>query len=166
MNEEFYTVRGYEMKNYNKNAITSSLEDYLEMIYRKILEQPYIRFNTLAQLLNVNKSSVTKMVQKLGELGLVNYEKYGIITLTEKGTTLGKLLLDRHAVLEQFLTFIGCTEDALKQTELIEHNINWETVENIRILFDFITKDKDLMEKYNMFRNNRIEAEAENWKLR
>lgn len=153
MSDEFYTVRGYEMKNYNKNVLTSSMEDYLEMIYRKSLEQPYMRINILAQLLNVNNSSATKMVQKLGEFGFVNYEKYGIVTLTDKGVKLGKLLLNRHIVLENFLLFIGCTEDALRQTELIEHNISWETFNNIKILYDFITKDKNLLERYIIFKN-------------
>lgn len=154
MNDKFYTVRGYEMKNYNKNTLTSSMEDYLEMIYRSSLNKPYIRINVLAQLLNVKDSSTTKMVQKLGELGFVNYEKYGIITLTEKGIQLGKLLLNRHTVLEQFLSFIGCTEDALKQTELIEHNINWETLKNIQILYDFINENKDIFVKYDNYKKN------------
>ncbi len=160
MNDQFYTVRGYEMKNYNKNAITSSMEDYLEMIYRNSLSKPYIRINSLAQMLNVKDSSATKMVQKLGQLGFVNYEKYGIITLTEKGVQLGRILLNRHAVLENFLYFIGCTQDALRQTELIEHNISWETLQNIHILYDFISSDPDLLAKYSSYKKTNAETNS------
>lgn len=159
MSGEFYTVRGYEMKNYHKNVLTPSMEDYLEMIYRKSLEQPYIRINLLAHLLNVADSSATKMVQKLGELNFVHYERYGIVTLTEKGIELGKLLLGRHTVLENFLSLIGCTDDALKQTELIEHNINWATIENIKCLYDFITGDEGLLERYMQYRNTHADHE-------
>ncbi len=151
MNEKFYTVRGYEMKDSNKNTLTSSMEDYLEMIYRRCQDNSYLRINNLAHLLNVNDSSATKMVQKLGQLGFVNYEKYGIITLTEKGYNLGKMLLSRHSVLENFLTFIGCTEDALKQTELIEHNINWDTIKKLQILYDFFNENKDVLERLEQY---------------
>ena len=153
MNDKFYTVRGYEIKNYNKNILTSSMEDYLEMIYRNSLDKPYIRINLLAQLLNVNDSSATKMVQKLGKSGFVNYEKYGIITLSEKGSKLGEMLLNRHTVLENFLTFIGCTENPLQQTELIEHNISWETINNIKLFLNFLDENKDVLRRFLQFKD-------------
>lgn len=76
--DEFRTVRGYELLNQNKKELTSAMEDYLEMIYRNIEQEGYMRINTLSELLNVKPSSATRMVQKLKELGLINYEKYGI----------------------------------------------------------------------------------------
>lgn len=155
MNGDFYTVRGYEMKNYNKNILTASMEDYLEMIYRECAERPFIRVNELAQRLNVKDSSATKMVQKLGSMGYVDYHKYGMVTLTEKGRELGAFLLSRHTLLEKFLSFIGCTKDALKQTELIEHNISPETLKNIELLYDFLneTKNKEVLMQFKAYRD-------------
>lgn len=154
MDDKFYTVRGYELQRYNKNMLTPALEDYLEMIYRNSLNKPYIRINILAQLLNVKDSSASKMVKKLGELGLVNYKKYGIVTLTDEGEKLGKFLLNRHNIIENFLSFMGCKEDALVQTELIEHIITEETVENMQILYDFFKSNKDILEKYMDYKKN------------
>ena len=88
MDNKFHTVRGYEIKVIMK-IITSAMEDYIEMIYRYLLEEKYIRVNQLSKLLNVSNSSVSKMVQKLTKLGLINYEKYGVITMTKKGKNLG-----------------------------------------------------------------------------
>ena len=93
---EFHTVRGYELLKQNKKLLTSSMEDYLEMIYRNSLSEGFMRMNTLAGLLNVRASSASKMVQKLGELGFMKYEKYGILKLTPKGESIGKYLLTRH----------------------------------------------------------------------
>ncbi|MCB2292152.1 DtxR family transcriptional regulator [Clostridium algoriphilum] len=148
MDNKFHTVRGYELQGYNKNMLTPALEDYLEMIYRNSLKETYIRTNVLAQLLNVKDSSASKMIKKLGEFGLVNYVKYGIVTLTDEGKKLGEFLLNRHNIIENFLTFIGCTEDKLIQVELIEHIITTDTVKNMQTLYDFFKSNKDILEKY------------------
>lgn len=154
MKDKFYTVKGYELRNASKNTLTSSMEDYLEMIYRCSLDEPYIRINVLAKLLNVRDSSVSKMVRKLGEAGYVNYKKYGIVTLTEKGERKGKILFDRHNIIADFLLLIGCEDDTLVQTELIEHNINSNTVFNFKVLYNFITQNEDIFDRYIEFKDN------------
>ncbi|MEA4923725.1 MAG: iron dependent repressor, metal binding and dimerization domain protein [Syntrophomonadaceae bacterium] len=158
-NKEFRTVRGYQLLAQNKRLLTSAMEDYLEMIYRNSLQEGYIRINKLADLLNVKASSASKMVQKLGELGMLNYEKYGIITLTENGTEIGKYLLERHITIENFLRFLGCETDALIQTELLEHNINANTVESIKVLNEFFGRHKDVFERFSLFKKNYIKEE-------
>ncbi len=136
-NKGFHTVRGYQLLEQNKRLLTSAMEDYLEMICRNSLQDGYIRINKLAELLNVKASSASKMVQKLGELGMWKYEKYGIIILTDSGKEIGEYLLERHKIIEEFLSFLECGDDVLIQTELIEHNINASTVENLKILNTF-----------------------------
>lgn len=148
LNSNFRTVRGYELKRHNKGSLTPALEDYLEMIYRNSLEEPYIRINVLASLLNVRDSSASKMVKKLWELGLVNYEKYGIVTLTEEGKIEGEFLLNRHNIIEEFLYFIGCEENTLLQTELIEHYVSPSTVERLEDLYNFFYNNRDILERY------------------
>ncbi|GIM29098.1 DtxR family transcriptional regulator [Clostridium polyendosporum] len=154
MDNKFHTVRGYELKNYDKKLLTSAMEDYMEMIYRSVLDEGFTRINKLAQLLNVKDSSASKMTQKLSKLGLLNYEKYGIITLTDKGFTIGKFLLNRHKIIESFLFFLGCEEDVLTQTELIEHVINEKTVNNIEILNKFFQYNSDIKDKYISFKES------------
>ena len=80
---EFHTLKGYQM--HNVGEVTESMEDYLEMIGRCMEEHGYVRVGALADKLNVRPSSVSKMVGRLRELGLVQFEKYGLITLTKKG---------------------------------------------------------------------------------
>ena len=79
------------------------MEDYLEMIYRICKEEDYIRMNQLAENLNVRPSSATKTVQKLKSLGMVDYQRYGIIQLTDRGKKIGRYLLKRHNIIEEFL---------------------------------------------------------------
>lgn len=149
-NKEFYTVRGYQILE-NK-TITSSMEDYLEMIYRTCLENGYARINQLAEKLNVRPSSTSKIVQRLKVLGLVDYEKYGIIRLTDEGESIGSFLLKRHRIIEEFLMNLGIKESLLKDTERIEHDISLSTLKNFYIFNEFFSAHPEILEEYNYFK--------------
>lgn len=151
-NNEFHTVRGYQLLEQNKNKLTPAMEDYLEMIYRNSLEDGYIRINRLAELLHVRAASTSRMVQKLGELGLLNYKKYGIIILSENGQRIGEYLLERHHIIENFLKMIDCGDDLLQQTELMEHNINPNTVHKINILTNFLISNKNISDAFHKYK--------------
>lgn len=152
-NEKFYTVRGYQLLDQNINHLTPAMEDYLEMIYRNSLEEGYIRISTLSELLNVKPSSTTKMVQRLSELNLIDYKKYGIIILTQEGKLIGEYLLKRHEVMETFLKYIGI-DHVLQQAELIEHDIDGRTMESINLLNLFLKNNPDVLNNFKNFKNN------------
>lgn len=136
-NEEFFTFSEYMKKE--DSLLTASLEDYMEMIYRLSKDSGYTRINDLADALNVQPPSVTKAVQKLAEQKLINYEKYGIITMCEKGKELGKALLRRHNIIEDFLRLIGIEDDkVLEETEKIEHTISDKTTQQFAVFVDFL----------------------------
>lgn len=124
----FYTLNGYKIKN--KVLITESMEDYLEMIYRN-KNKDKIHIKEIAQKLNVKPSSASKMMNKLKEYSLVNFEKYGLITLTEEGENIGKYLLWRHNVLVKFFKFLNKKNYSLEQVEKIEHFIDYQTLKNM-----------------------------------
>lgn len=128
-NSDFYTLKGYQL---NDNAqITSSMEDYLEMICRMLKKQDVVRINELADRLHVKPSSASKMVSNLKQLGLVSFEKYGYIKPTTKGFRVGEYLLYRHDVLNEFLCLINHSEDETEQVEKIEHFLDEKTIRNI-----------------------------------
>jgi Mn-dependent DtxR family transcriptional regulator len=153
--KQFHTFRGYQLLRQGKAHLTPSMEDYLEMIYRFCKKEGYIRIYQISQLLNVQASSATRTVQKLAELGLVDYEKYGIITLTEEGKRIGDFLLQRHMLIESLLSKIGIKETLLRDTEMIEHNISMEALEKIQIFNDFLENNPDILKRYQDYRKNR-----------
>lgn len=152
--KEFHTVRGYQLLDQDNKLLTSAMEDYLEMIYRIFLTDKYIRINILSEMLNVKPSSATKMVQKLSQLGFVKYEKYGIVILTDEGKDLGEFLLNRHNIIHIFLETIGINDNLLVETELIEHNISFNTLENIKILNEFFQKTPGITILFKEFKKN------------
>lgn len=149
---EFYTVRGYQMLDSDSKILSSSLEDYLEMIYRICLAEGYARINQLADKLNVRPSSSTKIVQKLCELGLVEYKKYGIIQLTGAGENIGRYLLKRHEIIQEFLGNLGIEENLLRDTELIEHDVSSDALFAIHSLNNFFKENPEVKSQYDAYR--------------
>ena len=131
---QFYTLKGYALLE--EKLITSSMEDYLEMIYRIHLSGEAVRIGALAESLNVKPSSASKMVSKLKKQNLVSSEKYAYIKLTDAGSELGQYLVFRHDTLHRFLCYINKSDNELEQVEKIEHFINFDTVKNIKKLLD------------------------------
>jgi len=136
--KKFYTLKGYALLE--GNTITTSMEDYLEMIYRINASGEAVRIGTLAESLNVKPSSASKMVNNLKKQNLVSSEKYGHIKLTTDGQELGKYLVFRHDTLHNFLCYINQSQNELEQVEKIEHFINAKTVKNIKKLLDALHK--------------------------
>ena len=150
---KFHTVRGYEILTKNKTLLTPSMEDYLEMIYRIYKSSGNVRIKNLADKLNVRDSSVTKMVQKIAAIGLLEYEKYGIISLTDDGKEVGEYLLHRHETVERFLKLISKEEETLlMDIEMIEHNLSPNIIEDICVLNRFFDINSDIRGKYEEYK--------------
>lgn len=149
---KFHTVRGYEILAKNKNLLTPSMEDYLEMIYRISESSGNVRIKILADKLNVRDSSVTKMVQKIAAIGLLEYEKYGVITLTKDGIEVGEYLLHRHETVERFLKLISKEETLLMDIEMIEHNLSPIIIEDLCVLNRFFEINSECKVKYDEFK--------------
>lgn len=121
---------------------TPSMEDYLERIYALIEEKGYARVSDIAEALEVHPSSVTKMVQKLDKDKYLVYEKYRGLVLTPKGKKIGKRLVDRHSLLEDFLRLIGVDEEHIyKDVEGIEHHVSWESITCLEYLMQYFQQD-------------------------
>lgn len=121
---------------------TPSMEDYLERIYQLIEEKGYARVSDIAEHLEVHPSSVTKMVQKLDQRKYLVYERYRGLVLTSKGKKIGKRLVDRHELLEEFLRIIGVDEDLIyEDVEGIEHHLSWDAITCLEYLVEYFQED-------------------------
>jgi Mn-dependent DtxR family transcriptional regulator len=133
---------------------TPSMEDYLERIYKLIDEKGYARVSDIAEGLEVHPSSVTKMIQKLDKDKYLIYEKYRGLVLTNKGKKMGKRLVDRHQLLESFLTLIGVQEENIyKDVEGIEHHLSWDSITCIETLVEYMKRDPKRLEELNAVRS-------------
>lgn len=134
---------------------TPSMEDHIEQIYLLIENKGYARVSDIAEALSVLPSSVTKMVQKLDKDGYLVYEKYRGLTLTPKGQKLGKRLVQRHELLEQFLRLIGVDEERIyNDVEGIEHHLSWNSIDRIADLVQLLEDEPQLTKKLEEMKSN------------
>ncbi|MFY0543284.1 transcriptional regulator MntR [Brevibacillus sp. H7] len=141
---------------------TPSMEDYLERIYSLIEEKGYARVSDIAEALEVHPSSVTKMVQKLDKDKYLVYEKYRGLVLTPKGKKIGKRLVDRHSLLEEFLRLIGVDEEHIyRDVEGIEHHLSWESITCLEYLVQYFQADAARVEELQRIRQEEEQKEEQ-----
>ena len=87
----------------------------------------------IATMLNISKPSVTKAMNNLKDLGLIEKTSYSSITLTDEGRKLAEEIFDRHKTIKSFLLQLGVSkETADDDCCKIEHVISKETLECIK----------------------------------
>jgi Mn-dependent DtxR family transcriptional regulator len=128
---------------------SQSAEDYLERIHALIQEKGYARVVDIASSLAVKQASVTSMVQKLAELGYLNYEKYRGLVLTEKGRAVACRIKKRHQTLARFFSLFGLDEATQRQDiEGIEHHLSAATVEVLSGLAQFFEDNPAMLKAF------------------
>jgi Mn-dependent DtxR family transcriptional regulator len=128
---------------------SQSAEDYLERIHELIEEKGYARVVDIANSLNVKQASVTSMVQKLGELGYLNYEKYRGLILTEKGKAVATGIQRRHETLARFFSLFGLdTESQQRDIEGLEHHLSPDTMAILADLAAFFEGDPETLKAF------------------
>ncbi|ELY33553.1 DtxR family iron (metal) dependent repressor [Natrialba magadii ATCC 43099] len=85
--------------------LSDVMEDYLKAIYQ--LQRDHderVKTSEIAEALDVTSPTVTSMLEKLGDRGLVDREKYRGVTLTDEGETVALEVVRHHRLLEAYLT--------------------------------------------------------------
>ncbi len=104
--------------------VTQAEENHLKAIF-KIGEKdgkPALT-NAIAALMQTSAASVTDMLKRLADKGLITYEKYRGVQLTEEGNRLATALIRKHRLWEVFLTEkLGFSWDEVHElAEQLEH---------------------------------------------
>ncbi len=119
--------------------LSRKAEDYLEAIYNISLEKGYAKTKNVALELGISPPSVVEMFRKLDNMGFINYRRYEGVTLKPKGEEIAKIIKYRHETLKKFLILISVREDiADKDACIMEHELNSETIEQIKLFVDFL----------------------------
>lgn len=123
--------------------LTPSLEDYLEELYRFSLTSDSVRVTDLSHKLAVSLPSVSKALHKLKKGEFISYQRYGEITLTEKGKHLGNFLVKRNQLLQEFLILIQTNCDIAAEAEAMEHYLSDATIRSIQAIVTFLKNNPE-----------------------
>ena len=107
---------------------TSTVEDYLKQILLEEEKSPGERVSTgaIATALHVAPASVTAMIMALDSSGLLSYEPYSGVSLTDAGRQLALHVLRRHRLVELFLVRVMEIDwsEVHDEAELLEHSVS------------------------------------------
>ncbi|MBM3300550.1 MAG: metal-dependent transcriptional regulator [Deltaproteobacteria bacterium] len=110
-----------------------AFERYLEAIYEIGGISGEVRVKDIAVSLTVSRPSVSEMVDRLVENGLVTHDKYQHIALTSKGRRMAKGLDRKHDVIKRFFTNVLQVDEKIADRDAceIEHVISDETLDKL-----------------------------------
>jgi DtxR family Mn-dependent transcriptional regulator len=86
------------------DSLTGPVEDYLKAIYEIGRGSVSVATNDIAQRLSLTAASVSGMVRRLADQGLLSYERYRGVTLTDSGRRAALRTIRRHRVIESYLS--------------------------------------------------------------
>jgi DtxR family Mn-dependent transcriptional regulator len=123
-----------------EKPLTSTMEDYLEAIFDLDKDKKVVRVRDIAKRLEVKMPTVTSMLRALNDRGLVNYEKYEYVELTDTGADVGREMRRRHQILFRFLTEILKIDMKTADAEAckMEHTLSIATLKNLTDFMEFI----------------------------
>jgi len=113
--------------------LTRSVEDYLKTIYSLSAESEAASTSAIAERLGIASGSVTGMLKRLADQGLVEHVPYYGARLSQAGESAAVGLIRRHRVLEMFLVkVLGYTWDRVhEEAERLEHAVSDELIDRM-----------------------------------
>lgn len=113
--------------------LTAPVEDYLKAIYTIGRGTGAAATNEIAQRLALAPASVSGMVRRLADQGLLTYERYHGVKLTESGRRAALRTLRRHRVIEAYLVqALGYSWDRVHaEAERLEHAASDQLVDKM-----------------------------------
>ena len=120
--------------------LSTSLEDYLEIILQLVQERGEARVKEIAARKSVRMASVTGALKRLAHEDLIKYKARETVTLTESGHELANRILQRHEFITRFLTeILGVSaETASRDACSIEHIISLESLDRLAGFVEFL----------------------------
>lgn len=109
-----------------ENKLTASFENYLCAIYEIEKKNKAARVKDIASFLSIGASSVSEAMKALEKKECINYEPYGLITLTKKGHKIVVEKLKRNEIISNFLKDVLLVDESLvaKNSQTIEYGLD------------------------------------------
>ena len=122
------------------NELSETLQGYLEVILELEELQKVARAKDIADRLKIQRGSVTAALKSLEEKGLIHYQPYSFISLTDSGKKVAEEIAHRHRVLKDFLLNVLQIDEPTAETTAcrMEHVIDRTTVDRLVCFIEYI----------------------------
>ena len=125
-------------------AITEAVENYLETILILSQKQPDVHAIDICSYLGYSRPTVSIILKKMKDEGLVTVDSDNHIRLTEVGKGVAERIYDRHKVLTDFFTYLGVNRDVASEDACkVEHDISDETFAMLKSHYRKLSEKSD-----------------------
>src|SRR4030081_848537 len=113
--------------------LTRSVEDYLKSVFHLTSQGGFATTSDIAGMLDVAPPSVSGMVKRLSETGLIEHVPYRGVQLTAQGRRAALRMIRRHRLLELYLTQQPGYDwgGAHAEAERLEHAVSDELIDRM-----------------------------------
>jgi DtxR family Mn-dependent transcriptional regulator len=128
-----------------EKEISSTLEDYLEAIFRIEREKRTARVRDIARYVGVSKSTVSAALKSLASKKLIEYEPYELIVLTAEGRDRAATIVMNHSIMSHFLqNVLALSQDTAERIACeFEHAVDQEAMERFACFLAFVRKSAE-----------------------
>ena len=124
-------------------AITEAVENYLEKILILSQKQPDVHAIDVCSYLGYSRPTVSIILKKMKEEGLVTVDGDNHIRLTDAGKSIAERVYDRHRTLTGFFEMLGVNKDtAAEDACLVEHDLSDETFALLKAHYNRLMSEK------------------------
>ncbi len=142
-----------------EKELSSTLEDYLEAIFRIEKKKRAARVRDISRDVGVTKSTVSAALKSLAGKQLIEYEPYELIVLTPRGRDKARTIVMKHHIISQFLQRVLAlgSQRAERIACTLEHAVDREVTERFVCFLAFAKKyaaeGSDLIDAFRRFLN-------------
>jgi len=113
--------------------LTRSVEDYLKSVFHLTSQGGFATTSDIAEMLEIAPPSVSGMMKRLSETGLIEHVPYRGVQLTPQGRRAALQMIRRHRILESYLTSkLGFDwGDVHVEAERLEHAVSEKLIERM-----------------------------------
>ena len=132
--------------------VTLSEENYLKTIFHLgCQDKTPVNTNAIAQKMETKASSASDMIKKLSEKGLVDYQKYKGVQLSENGRLAAISVIRKHRLWEVFLVnkLSFSWDEVHEVAEQLEHIKSEKLTEELESFLDYPTQDPQAKDNKN-----------------
>lgn len=133
-----------------EEKLTACMEDYLEAVLLQVRTSRVARVRDIAGHLHVGMPSVTAALRSLSKRGLVNYDPYQFVTLTDRGQEAAEQISRRHDLLRRFLVDVLGLDEASAEGNAcrMEHAVDKAFLDRLEALVDFARRSPQAREDW------------------
>lgn len=131
--------------------LSSSLEEFLIVVYKMALEGSELKSTDIAKQVNVPLQKAIQAIQRLHYQKYLVYSPYQPLVITDRGKEMANFLIARNNLVEEFLEILQINNNRESEKEAMLQYLSKDTLEVIEKFVLFNRQYPEVLNRYKIF---------------